>query len=152
MSLFEGCPLFRSRIYGLDVPPLHPRHVQGAPLPPERVRSSTLSTATTIRRWAVCANTCRLHIGHSLSDVSAIAGIPPFSGFFSKDEDAGGHVLPSLVLGRMDDNGGGSHSLLYVPSLLPYFSGGRRIRSIRMATSLMTRHGRCRFPSSFSRL
>ena len=36
----------------------------------ERVRSSTLSTATTIRRWAVCANTCRLHIGHSLSGVA----------------------------------------------------------------------------------
>ncbi|MCK7460749.1 MAG: hypothetical protein MZU84_01010 [Sphingobacterium sp.] len=36
--------------------------------------------------WAASENTCRSLIPHSLLPALTIAGIPPFSGFFSKDE------------------------------------------------------------------
>ena len=48
----------------------------------------------------------------------AIAGIWPFAGFFSKDEMLAYHVLAPLVLGSVDDNGGRSDSVLYVPHVL----------------------------------
>ena len=75
----------RTRLHGLDVPPLHPRHVQGSALPRRRalihaIGSNDYTAMHGLRKYMPIT-----HITFLIGCL-AIAGIIPFSGFFSKDE------------------------------------------------------------------
>ena len=79
------------------LPPRHARLLQGAAVPRlglgdprDAPRLSCAPTRTRTRRtcatWAGSGSTCRVTFWLMLIATLAIAGIPPFSGFFSKDE------------------------------------------------------------------
>ena len=75
-------------LYGFDVPPFHPRDVQGFAFPSgagaiiHAVHSNEMS-----EYWAGYGNICPLpDITFLIACLAIAVGIPPFSGFFSKDE------------------------------------------------------------------
>ena len=69
-----------------DVPPDHARVLQGAAVPRRGLgHPSRCTTSRTSGRWAGCARRCRSRSGPSWSARWRCAGVPPFSGFYSKD-------------------------------------------------------------------
>ena len=75
---------------GRDLPPHDPRLLQGPAVPRFGRRSSTPSaTSRTCAGWAACAKRIPITYVTMLIGAVAIAGIPPLSGFFSKDEILG---------------------------------------------------------------
>ena len=111
------------RVRQRDVPLPDPRLLQGAALPRASASSSTpwpASRAST--GWAACGGTCASRTSPSLIGCLAIAGIPPFSGFFSKDEilatalDGGALGITLALVGHARRR---DHGLLHVPPLLP---------------------------------
>ena len=111
-----------------DLPPHDPRLLQGpcSSLAPDR--SFTASAASrTCARWAASARTCPGPSGPCCIATLAIAGIPPFAGFFSKDEILwkalaahGASLLAHRRGHRLHD------LLLHVPADLMTFSGEYR--------------------------
>ncbi len=76
----------RRRVLGRDVPPDDARVLQGAALPCGRDRRSTPSPASrTCGGWAGSGRRCPYTRNVFLVGALALVGIPPLSGFFSKD-------------------------------------------------------------------
>ena len=69
------------------LPPDDPRLLQGAALPRRRLRHPrALAASRTCARWAASRKRIPITFWTMTAGVFAIAGIPPFAGFFSKDE------------------------------------------------------------------
>ena len=82
--------------------------------------------------WAACGALLPVANLGVLVGCLAIAGIPPFSGFFSKDEIIAGALEAGdlgVVLGIVGILGAGPDGLLHVPPLLPRLLGPGRPRA-----------------------
>ncbi len=74
------------RVFGRHLPPDDARVLQGAAVPGRGQRDPRALAANRIcATWAACARRCRSPSGPCCAPAVAIAGVPPFSGFFSKD-------------------------------------------------------------------
>ena len=110
-----------------DLPPDHARLLQGAALPLGRRDHPPLSRASrTSGGWAGSARSCRILTALSSSARWPSAGIPPLSGFWSKDGIIssaladGGALGYILVVARPARRP--AHGRLYVQALLPRLS------------------------------
>ncbi len=75
------------RLRGGHLPHGHPRLLQGAACSSAPARSSTgCTTSRTCAAWAPCAKLMPVTAGTFIVGWLAIAGVPPFAGFWSKDE------------------------------------------------------------------
>ena len=85
-----------------DLPPRDPRLLQGLPLPRRGLGHPRHAAASrTCGRWAACSKHMPITYWTFLVATLAIAGIPPFAGFFSKDEILG----KAFAAGDADLNG-----------------------------------------------
>ena len=95
------------RLRGRHVPPDDARLLQGAAVHGRRLGDRARWPASrTSTRWAASARRCRSRSAACVVGGLALSGIPPFSGFFSKDE------ILAVVAER-----GGWHWILYVARL-----------------------------------
>ena len=74
------------RVFRRHLPPDDARVLQGAAVPGRGQRDPrALAASRTCATWAACARRSRSRSGPCAARAVAIAGVPPFSGFFSKD-------------------------------------------------------------------